>query len=436
MSEPRTHAQTLPVDRIGGWSFFGIIIGVGMLAAMAAWSMNTRIDGAVIAPAMVGLETDRQRVQHLEGGIVSTIHVREDQTVHQGQLLVELDTTRDQAELNAVASQIANLSVRRARLIAERTGTAFPPKDLGVPVTDTVQSIIAAEQQLFDSRSESQAAQAALLETRKQSLDAQIEGLRNQNHSLVADMALTEEELKTVVQLHEKGLLPVTRVLQVRRSKLNLEAGLSGNDAQVNSLLAQVAETESELRGTQATLAESIAMELTEADQQLRELTERGISLQDRVRRSRILAPRDGRVLNLAVHTQGGVIGAGEAVMEIVPNEEKTVLLANVPVTEIDRVSPGLEAKVRLTAFNLGQTPELTGSVRSVSADTLTDPVTNVPYYSAEISLSESELAKLNNQELVPGMPASVHIATGERLVASYLSRPLKDAFALTFRDE
>ncbi|WP_372572347.1 HlyD family type I secretion periplasmic adaptor subunit [Ruegeria jejuensis] len=436
MSDAKNTLDPVPAEGIGGWTFTGLALGVGLLAGLVVWSLNTRIDGAVVAPGMVGLETDRQVVQHLEGGIVANILVREDQAVTRGQVLLELDTTQDQTELNATASQIANLTVRRARLTAELDGAEFPPADLGLAITETTRAIIAAEWRLFRNRSESRHAEAALLETRRQALAAQIDGLRSQSHSLTADMALTEEELTSVISLHDKGLVPVTRLLEVRRSKLDIDAGLSGNAAQIKSLQAQIAEVDSQLRSARATTAEEIAINLAETDQQLRELRERRASLWDRVQRSRVTAPGEGRILNLAVHTRGGVIAPGQPIMEIVPVQEDTILTANIPVTEIDRVMPGQEAIVRFTAFNLGQTPELQGQVRSVSADTLTDPATGNPYYSAEIMLSEAELARLGGQELVPGMPANVHITTGERLVASYLSRPLVDAFAETFRDE
>lgn len=436
MPDAQQNESALPADRIGAWVMFGLLTGCAMLAGIGVWSLNTRVDGAVIAPGMVGLETDRQLVQHLEGGIVSEILVREDQPVRRGDTLITMDTTQDQAELNANASQLANLTIRRERLRAELGETGFDPDMPRIGASDTLYAIIAAERQLFDNRRAARAADAALLQTRRQALEAQIVGLQAQDASLTADRALTAEELQSIQHLHDKGLTPVSRLLEVRRRALEIEAGLSGNAAQVESLRAQIAEVDSQLDGARATLREELAVNLAEIDQQLRELHEIRTTLQDRVRRSRILAPRDGRILNLAAHTKGGVIAPGQTVMEIVPVQEKEVLLANVPVTEIDRIAPGMPATVRLTAFNRNRTPELEGRIRTVSADTLTDAATGVPYYSAEIELTAEERARLDGQELVPGMPVEVMISTGERLVVSYLSRPLSDAFSATFRDE
>ena len=140
--------------------------------------------------------------------------------------------------------------------------------------------------------------------------------------------------------------------------------------------------------------------------------------------------------MNLAFHTNGGVIAPGQSVMDIVPVKENAILLARIPVSDLERVLEGQKAVVRLTAFNSNQTPELDGIIRSVSADTLTDPATNIPYYNAEIKLSDAELDRLSGQKLVPGMPVEVLITTGERLVASYVARPLMDAYAQTFRVE
>lgn len=436
MRKSGKNQNAAPEDRMTGWTFFGLIIGIGMLGGMAAWSLTTRIDGAVIAPGMVGLETDRQVIQHLEGGIIAEILVEEGQPVKRGQVLVELDTTRDQADLNATISQITTLTVRRARLLAELNQKSFPDAaQLQISATG-IEDIVAAERQLFDTRAASVTANADLLRTRKQALVAQISGLESQSLSLEADLELTQEELVSIRSLHEKGLVPVTRLLDVRRNILNLDAGLSGNAAQTKSLRAQVIEIDSELASSMARRYEEIALNLTETEQSLRELKEQHITLKDQVRRSRIVAPHDGRILNLAFHTQGGIISPGQAVMEIVPVQEQLVLLANIPVTEIDRVTPGQSATVQLTAFNVNQTPELEGLVKSVSADTLIDPATNIPYYSAEIELTKAEIDRLDGQELLPGMPANVLITTGERLVASYISRPLRDSFSSAFRDE
>ncbi|WP_171173178.1 HlyD family type I secretion periplasmic adaptor subunit [Ruegeria sp. HKCCD8929] len=434
MHKDRTRSHALPNDRTGGWTVFGLIVSVGLLGGLAAWSMKTSIDGAVIAPGMVGLETSRQVVQHLEGGIISEILVQEDERVARGQVLIELDRTQDQAELNAATSQLTTLTVRKARLAAELEQAKFPTANLSS--LNGVEDIILAESRLFANRAASAQANTELLQARRKALEAQINGLLSQNLSLGADMELTQEELASITPLQQKGLLPITRVLEVRRNILNIEAGLSGNAAQIESLWSQIAEVDSELSSAEAARREQISADLAEVDQRLRELRERRVTLNDRLQRSRIVAPRDGKILNLAFHTQGGVVAPGQVLLEIVPVEENTVLMANIPVTEIDRVATGQEATVRLTAFNLNEAPELQGKIATVSADTLTDPATNIPYYSAEIAIEAAEFDRLGDLQLVPGMPADVMISTGERRVASYLTRPIYNAYSRTFRDE
>ena len=430
------NAKTTPADGIGKWVFYGTAIMGLMLGGLGYWSFATRIDGAIVAPGMVALETDRQTVQHLEGGIIYDIHVSEDDAVKQGQVLVSLDTTRDQADLNALSSQIATLTVRKARLQAELNEQDFLSAASGFDQNDDLREIFASEAQLFESRAMAKAANIAQLETQKAALLAQVAGLRSQIKSQKANQELTQEELQTVSVLNEKGLANVTRLLQVRRAALDIDASLSTSTAQIDSVQAQIAEVESVLISNAATSREEISTELSDVSQRLREALERQTTVQDRIARSKILAPLDGRVLNLGFHTKGGVVAPGQAIMDIVPVAEQPILMANIPVTEIDRIVPGQDARVRLTAFNFNQTPELNGSVKWVSADTISDPVSGAIYYSAEVEVQAEEFAKIDGNELVPGMPVEVLVSTGERLVISYLSRPIRDAMSKTFRDE
>lgn len=430
------NAKTAPADGIGKWVLLGTAIMGLMVGGLGYWSVATRIDGAIVAPGMVALETDRQTVQHLEGGIIYEIHVSEDDAVKQGQVLVSLDTTREQAELNALSSQIATLTVRKARLQAELANLDFLSFASEFDHSEDIREIFESEAQLFESRAMAKAANIAQLETQKDALLAQVAGLRSQIKSQEANQRLTQEELETVSVLNDKGLANVTRLLQVRRAALDIEASLSTNTAQIDSVRAQIAEVESALISNAATSREEVSTELSDVSQRLREVLERKTTAQDRIARSQILAPLDGRVLNLGFHTKGGVVAPGQAIMDIVPVAEQPILMANIPVTEIDRVVPGQDARVRLTAFNFNQTPELNGSVKWVSADTLSDPATGAVYYSAEVEIQSEEFAKIEDNELVPGMPVEVLVSTGERLVISYLSRPIRDAMSKTFRDE
>lgn len=425
-----------PNARTRGWTLFGLMVSAGMLGGILAWSLHTRIDGAVIAPGKIGLETNRQVVQHLEGGILADIRVRDGQQVKRGQVLAELDTTRDQAELNAANSQIAALILQLARLDAERTQAEAPDFSAPLPQVEGLSDLIASETHLFKKRAASASAGTALLQARRAALAAQVAGFVSQSKALQADLELTREELTAVETLEAKGLVQITRLLEVRRSILNLEAAISGNAAQTQSLHAQIAEADSELASNAANRQEEISASAAETGQRLRELQEGRKALQDRIRRSRITAPFDGRVLNLAFHTTGGVIAPGQALLEIVPVQENAILTASVPIGDIDRVAIGQEARVLLTAFNGNRTPELLGQVKSVSADTLIEPTSGQPYYSAEITIASAEWDKLDGQSLVPGMPADVMISTGERSAASYLIRPLQDTFAATFRDD
>lgn len=438
----RAHSQErhrLPSDRMFGWIAFGGLLSLLMLGGIGTWSMFTKIDGAVIAPGLVAPEFNRKTVQHLEGGIVEKILVREGDYVETGQPLIRLGNTQDRSELDIVRDRLANLTARRARLQTELDGSDMIhlPGSVAIRLGETkIGEIVSNEEQLFVARRDSRKANETLLERRAAALTAQIQGLKKQSASLREELKLTREETSTLEPLLKRRLVPVTRVLEVRRSLSRLQSQISGTEAQSQSLAAQVEENRAQLAQQMATFREDTAAQLASAQAEIHSLVEQKVAIDDRLKRRLIVAPQSGRVLNLGFHTTGGVITPGQSVMEIVPVDDRLVLLARVPVTEVERVFPDQSAIVRFTAFNRNTTPELQGTIESVSADTLIEPETGLPYYSAKVRLSETERAKLDGEELVAGMPAEVLISTGERLVASYLMRPLADSYSRTFRDE
>ncbi len=432
-------ARSAPADRVGGWILFGVLMALGSVGAMGAWAATTSVDGAVVAPAKIVVETNRKAVQHFEGGIVRRILVKEGDRVGQGEVLIQLDRTRDRAELVALTDRLVDLNARRARLLAElkeEKHIDWPETILFRAQEPRVAAVIDAHQRLFRSGHAAREAEAKLLKKRAVALGARIDGLARQAESLRNELALNAKENDLLTPLLEKSLVRMPRMLEVRRKMARLESQLARGEGETLSLMAQIEETEAEGAENRARFREEKAARLIEVQAEIAELEEQEAALRDRLTRRDVRAPYTGRVFNLAVHSEGAVIASGDPLMEIVPANDDLVLRARVPAVDVERVLPGLSATVRLVAYNRNTTPELAGTVERVAADAQLDGATEDAFYTATVRLGADQLARLEGLSLTPGMPAEVLIRTGERLVMSYLMRPLADSYARTFRDE
>ncbi|TQV73275.1 HlyD family type I secretion periplasmic adaptor subunit [Denitrobaculum tricleocarpae] len=436
---PRSNKPPAPSDRMTGQVVFGLLVVVLMFGGIAGWTIGTSIEGAVVAPGMVAVESNRKTVQHLEGGIVGEIYVQEGDYAQAGQLLMRLDDTLTQANLSIVVNQQNDFLAQRARLTAELTGResiVYPTQLLDRSAESEVAEMIVAQDQLFTARREARAAEAASVQQRIAAFSEQIKGLKQQGSAVTKELKLSRDELEVLEGLLRKELVPVTRVLELRRSLARLEGQRAGGRAQIASLKAQIHEAEAQIARADKDFREQVSRDLTTVQAQLYTVTEQRAAAEDRLERGAIRAPQAGRILDLRVHTRGGVITAGDPIMNIIPSEDELVLMAQIPPADVDRVSTGLDATIRLTAFNQDTTPEITGKVQTISADSVYDEVKQTSFFRTQISISKAELSKIGGLQLVPGMPAEILIKTGERQVISYLIKPLLDSFARTFRDE
>ena len=437
------HAKATPPEPVSehiiGTILLGLTVALGLIGGMVFWSMTARIDGAIIAPAKFEVEGSRKTVQHLEGGIVSRIAVKEGELVAAGQTLIHLDRTAARAELDIVRNRHVGLLVRRARLEAALDGA----RDFDLPATalaradePALAAAIDTERRLLAASLEAQQASADLTDRRVAALRAQIDGLAQQKTSALHELGLIEEARVNLSSLLEQQLVQADRVLTLQRDMAQLEGSVSGAEAQAISLDAQILEARAQHEQTVATERGAVAEELSQVQSELQSLQEQAVILQDRLVRNTITSPYAGRVLNLAVKTEGAVIAPGAPVMEVVPIDEDLILNARIDSTDVERIAVDQSARIRLTAFNQNVTPELTGHVVSVSADVLVDPDSGQAFYKAKIALPPDQLALVDDVTLKPGMPAEVLVSTGDRLAASYLLRPLRDAYQRSFRDE
>lgn len=408
------------------------------LGVVGGWAALASINGAVIASATIVVESYSKKVQHKEGGIVSRIMVKDGDRVTEGQDLVVLDPTDAKAELGITVGLLDELLVKKARLEAQRDGASGMAlsKDLTVRSGEPqLAQIIAGQAKLLSSTLESVDSKAKQLRQQIEQLKEQISGFDAQLAANKNQTALIAEELGNLKKLQSSGLVPNSRVLAMEREAAQLEGQrgeLTANKAAANS---QIGEVELRLLQLDEDLRTQVLTELRETESKIAELNERRVALSSRLARTAIKAPITGTIYQLAVHTEGGVIGAGETLMLIVPEGDDLVLQAMVSPNDIDQVVVGQPAQIRFPGFNTRLTPEIFGEVQQVAADTTRADENSPPSYAVRIIISAKEIKKLGDSKLKPGMTAEAFIQTSARSPLSYLLKPLTDQFAHAMRE-
>ena len=416
----------------------GLAVLVVLVGGFGGWAATTEISGAVIAPGRLVVDTNIKKVQHASGGIVEAIKVKNGDLVEAGDLLVRLDPTVTRANLAIVASALHQLQARWARLLAERDGSEAIalPKELAQPAQHpALAASLAGEANLFSARRQTRAMQRSQLAERISQLREEIVGLEGQSRSKDDEIVLVEKELVGVRALWQRRLVELNRVTALEREA----ARLRGDRARLTSGIAQtrgrIAEIELQIGQVRQDLLTEVSKDLRETESKIGELEERMVAARDQLRRVDILAPQGGVIHELAVHTVGGVVAPGETLMMIVPETDRLLVQAKVSPSSIDQLHPGQQAGLRFSSFNQRTTPEIEGRVAMISADTTTDPRTSETYYDVRITVEDRELARLRPERIVPGMPVEVFVRTGDRSVLSYLSKPISDQVARTFRE-
>jgi HlyD family type I secretion membrane fusion protein len=428
-------SPTAPIWRPLRFALFIILFGVGGVFGWGAFAM---IDSAVVAPGTLMVEGNRRNVQHLEGGIVGEVLVRDGTMVVAGQALIRLDDTRVRAGLNVVLDETDRARARIAVLTAEREeapSPLFPPELVARRTDPKVAEILSVQQEEFIARRNALQGQIEILTQRALQLQKQIDGLNVRIESNDRQLALVRQEIMGVEGLVRMGLERLPRLLSLQREEARL-IGERG-EAIENVARTQQAVGEAEMQRAQLVRArqEEIAKELRELQGRILELREREISANDQLTRLTIDAPEGGMVMDLRYTTRGGVIAAGSQVASIVPQEERLVLEVQITPTDVDTVRIGMPASIRLSHAAARTTPILEGSVERISPDRMTDQRTGMPYFVARIAFAPEELTRYEHLRLQPGMHAEVLIRRGERSFASYLARPLADRFAKSIRE-
>ncbi|HET7409958.1 MAG TPA: HlyD family type I secretion periplasmic adaptor subunit [Paracoccaceae bacterium] len=428
-----------------GWSARGFILfGLACVALLAGglgtWAATASLSGAVIASGQMRVESNRQVVQHPDGGVVGEILVQDGDIVAGGDVLLRLDDTLLRSELAAMESQLYEIMARRGRLEAEQIGAdriEFDPEVLEEAAGNPgVARLVQGQRALFVARRESTAKEMAALEEQKLQLSDQITGAEAQLASLRRQSELIAKELVGQQSLLAKGLAQASRVLALEREAARLEGQAGELMAQVAQFRGQIAEIDIMQLQKTAQLREDAITELREIGFRELELEQKRLSLRERLSRLEIRAPRAGVVLDMAVHALKSVVRPAEPILYVVPTDTALVVDARIEPMNVDQVWQGQDAVLRFSAFNARTTPEIFGKVVRVSPDVITDEATKQVFYRAEVALKTGELAKLEGQELVPGMPVEVFIQTGERTPLNYMLKPITDYFNRAMREQ
>ncbi|MEO1773518.1 MAG: HlyD family type I secretion periplasmic adaptor subunit [Pseudomonadota bacterium] len=423
-----------------GYGAIGLVCVLILAGGFGGWAATATLAGAVVSQGQLRVESQRQVVQHPEGGVVGEIHVREGDVVDAGSVVIELDGTRLRSELAALEGQLFEIMARRGRLQAEQAEQdviLFDAEVLQVALErQAVQALVDGQRSLFEARRRSTAQEREVYLERKRQVEQQIIGVDAELASLVRQKELAEEELGDVRSLADKGLARMDRVMALEREAARLLGQEGQRIARKAELGGQMAEIDDQLLSLDAERREEAITELRELGFRELELKERRIQLLDQLSRLAIRAPRSGIIYDMQVHALKSVIRPADPILYVVPNDSGLVVEARVEPQHIDQVYVGQEAVLRLSAFNARTTPEVFGNVLNVSADAFTEQSTGRSFYKVDVTIQPDEFAKLNGLELVAGMPAEVFMQTGDRTPIEYLVQPMTDYINRAWRED
>lgn len=420
--------------RLGVWTVLTVFGGFG------AWAALAPLDSAAVAPGVIMVESYRKTVQHLEGGIIKAIYVRDGDTVSKDKTLVTLVDTQSRAQLEMVRGQYFIAVAREARLLAQRDGRGqveYPSLLVERGEDPRIQDAVRVQDQTFKARRVAQEGEVSLYERQIGQLQAKASGLRAQKRSRDALVGSYRGELKDFEALLEEGYTEKQKVRELGRNLAQSEGQAGELLSDIAATQLQVSETQLKILQLKKDLQREVAKELSEVQRDLFDLQEKLRSLENTVQRTVIKAPESGIVMGLAVHTIGAVVPPGGKLLEIVPGKEKLLVEAQVSPLDVDRVRVGQTAEVRLTAFKSRDTPSVYGKLIAVSADRLMDEKEKIPFYLARVEINAAGLQYLVKRKLVlvPGMPSEVLINTGEHTFFRYLMDPLKSIVARSFTE-
>ncbi|HLG87239.1 MAG TPA: HlyD family type I secretion periplasmic adaptor subunit [Alphaproteobacteria bacterium] len=413
-----------------------IIIAVTFLG-FGLWAAIAPIGSAAIAPGVISVESGRQTIQHFEGGIVKRILVTEGSRVKAGDVLIELDGTRSQAELGLVLGQLYLAEATRARLVAERDGLAEPdfPLELKQHAEDPeVADLMTGQKNLFNARLAVIKGQESILQQQIAQYQKQIEGYRSIEESKLSQLKLVKTELNDLSSLLDQGYVTKSRVLALQRDAAQLDGDRGQALAEISRAEQGIGEANRQILQLERQHQEDVSKDLRQVEGQLDDLQQRRIAAADVVSRLEIRAPIDGTVANLNIHTVGGVISPSTILMEIVPDKDKLVVEAELNPRDIDTVKVGDQVALRIATADSRLTPVIYGMLDEISDDRVMTQQGRGAYR-VKISIPPEQAARLGDQKLHVGMPVEALITRGSTTALHYALKPLLDSLSRSFRE-
>ena len=414
---------------------FGSAVVVMLFGVAGGWASVTNISGAVVAAGQLVVAGNLKKVQHPTGGVVGKLNVKDGDHVKANDVLLTLDDTAAKANLAIIKNNIDEYTIRRARLVAEISGIAtfdLPETFKARAAEPSIKTIYAQEKALLAARLNVSASQKSQLSERINQLLEEISGTEEQAAAKQTELDIVGSQLDSLNNLYSKNLVPRLRVDEMNKEAARLQGERGQLLAGIAQTKGKISETRLQILQVDLDLLTDAGKELRDIESKLSEATEHSVTAQDQLQRIDIRAPQDGVVYQLAVHTVGGVIAAGETLMMIVPRSDTLTVEARISPTDIDQIFVGQQANLRLTAFNQRTTPETSGMVEFISPDLISDQRTGASYYTVRIKLAANDLRDF---KLIPGMPVETYIQTGDRSVLSYLVKPLRDQISRAFKE-
>ncbi|WP_423066391.1 HlyD family type I secretion periplasmic adaptor subunit [Devosia sp. CN2-171] len=432
---PKPRVELARITR--GPRLLGYIAAIALVGGFGTWAYGARLASAAIAPGVVSPDGYRKTIQHLEGGIVRTIHVREGDIVKAGDPLVTLDDTQALARRQELRARYIDLRALEARLLAEMLGhdaIVVPAELLVMPQADYARAV-GDQRALFLSRRTSQSGRELILDQRIKQVEEQIAGLTEMIAAEDEQIDLLEQEAASVKKLYDKGLERLPRLLELQREAASVEAERAANRASIAQNRQLIGETQMQLLALRDEIAEKVSQDLSTVRSELAELSGLLASREDILARTIIAAPISGTVMHVRVTTVSGVLKSGEPILEIVPEASKLVIDARLRPVDIDAVHPGMSARVILTAYRQRNLPQIHGVLRSISADSLVDERSGGSYFLAKVEVDRASLDALGEGvRMLPGMPAEIMLMGDEQTLFEYLIAPVTASLDHSFR--
>lgn len=435
---PKLSELWRPTEDSKGIARIGYLIIAVTFGVFGIWAAFAPLSAAVIAHGTLSNQVGRQTIQHLEGGIIRRIAVKEGERVRAGQVLFELDPTQANAGFEIARNQLLALLAAQARLEAERDNRSqiVWPADLQNSADPAVARIVADESRQFIERRTSLQGQIDVLEAQRSQYKSEIEGIERQTEGLKEQLGFIDDELTGLKTIYDKGLVPRPRLLALERERASLTGSIGRLVGDRAKTQQGFGEATLRIRQLRQEFYEKVSAEIADNRVKLADIREREVVAADAKRRINITSPVNGVAQNLRFFTIGAVVRPGEPVLEIAPDGSDLLIHAQFALTDVDNIHPGMKTEVRLPSFHSRKMPVLDGVIESISRDRIVDEASKTAYYLAIVRVDDKNLPKQVADRVTAGMPAEVIVPTSQRTVLQYLLEPLTDTLRKTMREE